>query len=172
MRGVSDWDTASSDPKREPSAAEFNSFLQQELSPFLQQRLDATFPAEQTVSKSEVVVAVEDALRELYERLCSESRPADGGSGVREPRDVPEPGGGMSQVQSMNDLEGTFDGISQSQSMSQHLLFGEAEGNVLEGFDNSFWTEFLGANQPLGIDVNAGEIGGVWPSSPSLAVPN
>ena len=61
---IPDWGTPGLDPPREPTASEYNELLQQ-LPHSLRQRLDAAFPADRPVSRSEVVVAVEETFREL-----------------------------------------------------------------------------------------------------------
>jgi len=79
-----DWDIPVSEPTGEPSAAEFNAFLQQELSPFLRQKLDNAFPVDQAVSKPQVVALVETALREMYDQWRLKCCAADGESSAHE----------------------------------------------------------------------------------------
>jgi len=164
------------DPPREPTAAEFNDFLRQELSPFLRQRLDAAFPPNQAVSKAEVVVVVEETFRILFERLCERSggpqrEPDEEISATGHPKTAPE-----KEVRPSLSIS-AGDGVGEWADLGGISLL-PADPGPDAGFelDTSWFDEIILQNfgctptsQPA---VESGVTGGSWNAGFGIEVPN
>jgi len=160
---IPDWDTPDLGPPKEPTAAEFIEFLRQEVSSRLRHRLDATFPTDQAVPKSQVLVAVEDLLHELYERLCARWRQENGGSAS----DAPKPPSDMAETPPQETR--ADDGVAESEfeaaevfgDLLAGLEFDEALSTVPEWVDGVFWAQPLSQGPAMGGSMESGEVG-VW----------